>query len=199
MNRCLFKVGRTAGLLIICVSLMAGCAQNLRTKVTVFSHSAPLSGSVQVVAGAGVEPNSLEFAHYQAQLGAMLKKTGFTLAQAEPDFLAVMSYSVEEVTQQGEEWESTVWVRPGVNHLGFGRAVVLEGPQRKRQFQREVTFYLQRAGSEQRLYEARALSVGACDVLAVVFDEMAMALLEGYPRANGSIQTVAVAGDLRCR
>jgi len=146
-----------------------------------------------------VDARSLEFAHYKTRLGQLLQQKGFSVGGSAPEYQAVIGYSLAQANND-EDWGGAVLLSPSyVKPSPYANAVVVQSTNSKRRFRRELTLIVRHRHTEERVYEARAVSVGACDVFAVVFDEMAQAILKTYPAANGSIQTLAVPGDLICR
>ena len=68
------------------------------------------------------------------------------------------------------------------------------------QYERYIRLVIAEKANEQKpLYEVRGVSRGRCGVLSVVFDEIFEAMLQDFPAASGSVKTIGVKGESKCR
>ena len=184
---------------------LSGCAPVVVSNVSAFSDLGAQRGTLSIQAGEIVDGSSLEFAHYRGLLAEHLSRHGYAVtepsATAPADVTAVLSYEVSEVNPTGSGRTAAYW-RSDWHFLApatSGLMLVESRGDSRRHYRRRVAVHLTQRVNQKRIYEVRGDSIGACDVMSVVFDEMLAALFADFPRANGSLQRVRVNGDVRCR
>lgn len=188
--------------MFVLVALLAGCAQTVNTKVTAFnSQQAPAKGTVVIVAKDPEVGQSLEFQHYRARAGEALSQHGFTaIAQGsdtQPQYQVTLGFFVQEVNSEDSGFRSGFVLRTSPWRSVGGDVIFMDDNDQRREYKRTLTFAITEVDG-QRLYEATASSIGRCDVMTVVFDEMLEAILQLYPQASGSVRNVKIKGDSRC-
>ncbi len=179
--------------------LLSACATGVRSKVAVFSIPTPeLQGSIKVVSLDPALAETLAFEHYRQSLASHLSILGLEAVTDAAEFEALLGYQVTEVQPESAPVNGSLWWRSGYPRtLGTSVVVVHDGNTR-RQYQREVTVVIRRTSTQERIYEATATSLGSCEALVVVFDEMVAAIVKTFPQPSGSVQTVSVSGDTKC-
>lgn len=182
------------------VALVAGCTSIVRSKVTAFNAlDEPISGSVFITAQAPEVAKSLEFEHYRKAAAAQVGELGLTPTDnsERADYVLSLGFAVGEMRLEDSGLKTAVMVRT-TPWRSFGSDVVLVEDDRGVEYKRSLSVVLTERSAEQPVYEATATSIGSCDVMAVVFDEMFSAIVKSYPQASGSVSNVAVKGDVRC-
>lgn len=205
-------------LLVVSASLLmlASCTSSVRTKVTAFnSISAPISGTAIIEpaqayassASGAVDnsadiQNSLEFKHYSRVTAAALAEHGIRVlegdAEATPDYRIALGFYVEEAHPKRSRFQSGVVYRTSPWRYTGGEILLMNGEDKRREYRRTLTFGITRTADGSRIYETTASSLGSCDVMTVVFNEMLAAILTLYPQADGSVKSVSIKGDSRC-
>ncbi len=185
--------------LLLLVGLLGACATGVRSKVAVFSVPSPeLQGTVKVLSLDPALAETLAFEHYRQSLASHLSPLGLEVVTEAAEFEALLGYQVTEAQPENAPVNGSLWWRSGYpRNLGTSVVVVHDGDTR-RQYQREVTLVIRRASTQERIYEASATSLGSCEALVVVFDEMVAAIVKTFPQPSGSVQTVSVPGDTKC-
>ena len=188
--------------LFVLVAVLAGCTQTVNTKVTAFnSQQSPQEGTVAIVAKDEEVGQSLEFQHYRERAALALAEHGFTAVAQSSDsqaqYQVTLGFLVQEVNSEDSGFRSGFVLRTSPWRSAGGDVIFMDDNDQRREYKRTLTFTIADA-SGQRLYEATASSVGRCDVMTVVFDEMLEAILQLYPQASGTVRNVKVKGDPRC-
>lgn len=188
-------------LLVLSILFLTACASAVKTRVNTFSApSTTLGVGTLVVKPAREElKRSLEFAWYREKVEASLRGLGYSpVADAEgAEFVALLDYGVEEVQADRDAYVTGGW---GFGHSRyFGSSVVVVDEVDRDEFLRFVNLVIEHNRPEgEQVYEVKGASKGQCGVLSVVFDEMLVAMLQGFPSPNATVKTISVRGDTRC-
>lgn len=148
-----------------------------------------------------VDSDSLEFSYYKDKLASRLQSAGYTFTDADDsEYLARLSYGV--IRQEKDEPSSRVVIGGHFGHyLHYPHSPVFlsDFDNPKFEYVRELSFGVERLGdSPAKIIQIKATSIGKCEHLTVVYDEMLEAVFSNLYRANGSVVKVSVKGDARC-
>lgn len=189
-------------LTLLVVWLLSACTQTVNTKVTAFNVlTAPAEGSVTIQASPQELNQTLEFQYYKDIAAKVLAQHNLVMPesnQAESDYLVTLGFSVQEVSPEGSPVNSAVVLRGSPWRTVGSDVVLMNDHDRTREYKRTLVFTLTERTGQRRVYEATATSIGSCDVMTVVFDEMLQAILALYPQQSGSVQKIKIKGDSRC-
>ena len=187
-------------LFLAIIFTLTSCASTIQSRVTVFSITQSLSpGSVAVKAGQPEAEQSLEFQHYSRITEAALQAWGLAPnGEGEPRYVASLSLGVDEVEPDEDPFKTALIVQPVSRWPYSTSAVLVDGTNKRRQYRRVVGLVLSERASAQRLYEATAVSIGSCDSMTVVFEQMLAAIIQSFPQDSGTVRTVSIKGDSRC-
>lgn len=186
----------------------SGCASSVRTQLNTFMAPGTTfgEGTIAVQPADQSQQDSLEFQLYKDKVESRLTALGYALAPPEQaDYIARLGYRVDEIQPNVRQPEVVFTTGFGryYRHGGIG-FMWGDGRDYEDEFLRRVTLTITRTpdqvgGEPRRVYEATALSQGACPVMSVVFDEMLAAVFREFPGDNGAVKTVTVRGDASCR
>ncbi len=189
--------------IIVVLSLtLAACQPVVRTNIETFNDENRnfSAGSIRVVGEDEPENPSLEFRYYKDKLEAKLADAGYQPTDAgDTSYLARLGYSV---SRQEKNRPSSRVVIGG--HIGgfYPRSSILISDRIGNDFEyiREISLTLDEVveGEDVRVVQVKATSVGQCEHLTVVYDEMLEAIFTQLMRPNGSIVNVSVKGDVKC-
>ncbi|MBU2984416.1 hypothetical protein KO528_03570 [Saccharophagus degradans] len=204
-----------AGFAAALIVLLAGCASSVRTKISTFHDSS-------VAVGAGtirVEPlndslkGSLEFGYYKERLEEKLKQAGYSVQTGNTQYVARLDYNVSR-REAEQSPSSQIVVATGVGfHRRYSRTGLYfsDNFEKRFEFERLLVLVIADAGKLAaakanpdavdetiNVLEITARSVGNCESLPIVYEEMLEAIFKDLKRPNGSMQTVKVKGDSRC-
>jgi hypothetical protein len=194
-------------LLALFVILLSGCANTVRTQVSTFMapEAAFGQGTIAVQPADEQLQDSLEFQLYKTKAESYLQQQGYRLAPPEQaQYIARLGYGVEEIKQNFRQPD--IIFTTGFGHYYRRGGVGLtfsDYPRYEPEYLRRLALTITRtpdqpSGEPRRIYETTALSMGACPVMSVVFDEMLAAVFQNFPGENGSVKTVTVKGDASC-
>lgn len=196
--------------LTACVILISACSSSVRTKISTFRDSA-------VPVGAGtikVEPldtalkGSLEFKYYKEGLEAKLQQAGYTVQAGETQYVARLNYNVTR--REAEQTQGTrIMVGTGYAPRYSRTGLYFSDSFEKRfEFERMLVLVIADAAKAANVTEGdngpvnvleiTARSVGNCESLPIVYEEMLSAIFQELSRPNGSMRTVKVKGESRC-
>lgn len=187
--------------MLCCVLLPSlGCVQVVRTQVNAF-HSSDTTLAVGSIAVQALQPekaNTLEFAHYRRLLEPKLEQLGYQLVDSsQAAYVAYLDYAVVE--SELSDSKVDFYASRGFSRFGErSNGVLVERSSRSEYVRKLVLVIARNEDDGQRLYEVTGLSRGQCGIMSVVYDEMLQALLQAFPYANGSVQTISVSGETRC-
>lgn len=193
-------------LLPLCLSLGA-CQSIVRTDIETFraNETALKAGRVLIVPMEKWQSSgdSLEFKFYRDKLAAKLQSLGLTpVNTGDAEYLAKLGYRVSR--QEKDDPHSRVLIG---GHVGYGRfypstSLVLTDLNRERyEYVREVGLALEtfeNNADASKLVQVKATSIGGCQHLTVVYDEMLDAIFKDLWRENGSVVNVKTKGSARC-
>lgn len=195
--------------------LLGACETVIRAKVETFRNSSnalPL-GTVRIEPADASLDASLEFKHYRDKLAERLMQLGYDVVEADnSEYIATLAYAVSR--QEKDRPSSRVVVG---GHFGYyshyprGSIFITDFNAKEFEYVRDVSLSLSESIAPSQteisntnsqvaktIIEMRATSVGHCEHLTVVYDEMLEAIFSNMSRSNGSIDTVKVKGELRC-
>ncbi len=148
-----------------------------------------------------VDSSSLEFIYYKDKLAGRLQSAGYALSDSDDsEYLATLAYGV--IRQEKDEPSTRVVIGGHFGHyLHYPHSPIflsdIDNP--KFEYVRELSFSIERLGdSPTKIMQVKATSVGRCEHLTVVYDEMLDAIFSNLYRANGSVEKVAIKGEARC-
>lgn len=181
---------------------LAGCSQQVYTKVNAFKQESATFGRGEIVVRAAdpQSADSLEFAYYRGRIEAALAKLGY-VPVADPtaaEYETLVSYGVAESDVE-DRGLRTGFIAPGYAHsYGVRSGVMIIDDARNLEYVRRLSLAINRIEPAERIYEVTGYSRGRCGVFSVVFDEMLEALLKEFPAESGSVRTIGVRGESRC-
>lgn len=202
---------------LLLLVMIAGCTSTVSTNISTFKRMPLVSAekrSVFIAPGGTVDGSTLEFQFYRDKLALKLAQEGYRTPSAGPyDYRIELSYDVkrQKVRQPRNRLIST-----GFHTWGFryGGSVYTQLPEPAYEFKRTITLDMIRnavVGGQAKAYskkssekgdkvlEVVATSVGGCEYLNIVFDEMLDAIFKNLDRPSGSLVNVRVSGDNHCR
>ncbi len=204
MNPVTRMLQSTAKLLFLGVGLigLAGCSQQVYTKVNAFKQDSAEFGQGEVIVRAAdaQSAESLEFAYYRGRVEAALANLGYVPVTdpAAADFEALVSYGVAESDAENPGLR-TGFIAPGYSHsYGVRTGVMIIDDSRNLEYVRWLSLAINQIDPAERIYEVTGYSRGRCGVFSVVFDEMLEAILKEFPAESGSVRTIGVRGESRC-
>ncbi len=187
---------------LLLISLSA-CQSIVRTDVSTFrsSEAALPIGTIFITGKDEAESKSLEFTYYRDKLAERLRALGYTPVDvSEAKFKAVLSYGV--LRQEKDEPHSRVVIGGTFGYYPYyphGSILVTDLNDTEFEFVRDVSLSIESLGDEKRkIIEIKASSVGHCEHLTVVYDEILDAIFSDVLRPNGSVQKVRIEGEARC-
>lgn len=193
---------KTIALLLLSVSLLA-CASLVRTDISTFSKdsSSISTGTIRVIAADKDETESLEFDYFKGKLENRLQSAGYTPVDSDDaEFIATLSYGV--IRQEKDKPSSRVVIGGHFGHYPhYPHAPVFLSDFDYEEFEYVRELSLNIEGSQEtstKLLQIKATSIGQCEHLTVVYDEMLEAIFRNLHRANGSVEKVLVRGEARC-
>lgn len=181
---------------------LAGCSQQVYTKVNAFKQDSAEFGRGEVVVRAAdaQSADSLEFAYYRGRIEAALSKLGYVpvAERASAEYETLISWGVAE-SEAEDRGLRTGFISPGYTHsYGVRSGVMVIDDSRNLEYVRKLSLAIGRIDPPERIYEVTGYSRGRCGVFSVVFDEMLEALLTDFPAESGSVRTIGVRGESRC-
>lgn len=207
------RIFRT-GLVLALVICICACSSSVRTKVSTFRDAGVPVGSGTIK----VEPldpglkGSLEFKYYKEGLERKLSQVGYQIANGDTQYIAKLDYSVTR--QEAENTKgSKIVVGTGVGFTPrYSRSGLYfsESFEKRFEFERMLVLVItdtealkaaEQTEAEDKpvnILEVTARSVGNCESLPIVYEEMLSAIFQDLARPNGSMHTVKVKGDSRC-
>jgi len=194
-------------LLFFCL-LITACQSAVRTDIATYRDEqlTLIPGSVRVVPDSEETSETLEFRYFKDKLEIRLGAAGFRAVEAETaDYTARLGYSVSR--QEKDKPNSRVFIGGhvgyygGYGHYPRGSVLIADGGD-EFEYVRELAIAIDRApaadGEAKQLLQVKATSVGRCEHLTVVYDEMLDAVFNNLMRADGSVEKVTINGDTRC-
>ncbi|MFL0802083.1 MAG: hypothetical protein K6L81_00050 [Agarilytica sp.] len=182
---------------------LSGCQSIVRTDVSTFrSNDAALPvGTILITGKNEEESKSLEFNYYRDKLAERLSVLGYTpVDSSDAKFKAVLSYGV--LRQEKDEPHSRVVIGGTFGYYPYyphGSILVTDFNDTEFEFVRDVSLSIESLGEGQsKIIEIKASSVGHCEHLTVVYDEILDAIFSNVLRPNGSVQKVRIEGEARC-
>ncbi|MFL0799991.1 MAG: hypothetical protein K6L80_06065 [Agarilytica sp.] len=198
----MFTASRYFLLALSLISLSA-CQSIVRTDISTFrsSDTALPVGTILITGKDASESKSLEFRYYRNKLAERLAALGYTpVDSADAKFKAVLSYGV--LRQEKDEPQSRVIIGGTFGYYPFyprGSILVSDLNDTEFEFVRDVSLSIESLGDEKsKVIEIKASSIGRCEHLTVVYDEILDAIFSDVLRPNGSVQKVRVEGTARC-
>ncbi len=213
-------------LIVLAALALGACGASVRTQVTAFNtpEAHALAGRTVAVAPAGSATDAaLDVLHYRDAIAARLLTQGLVVVEPfeGPDLLALFEADIDagrdrEVVRSVpifgyDDGFGSFWGPPfRCVGSGAGRRCYSMPPRYGvvgyetrqatiREYTRSLRLRVVDADDTARpLYEGTAVSVGACNSLAAVFDPMADALFEDWPGVDGEVRTVRSRADLDC-
>lgn len=195
---------------VISSVLLSACESIIRAKVETF-RDASLGlpkGTIAVQPGDTSLNDSLEFKHYADLLAERLRDIGYDVVlTGEAEYLATLAYAVSRQEKDSPSSRVVVGGHFGYySHYPRGSIYISDFNSKEFEYVREVSLSISKSNapnekedvSSSKILEMRATSVGHCEHLTVVYDEMLEAIFSNMNRTNGSIDRVKVAGELRC-
>lgn len=212
----------------IFIILLTACQGRVKSQVTSYrdaDFSFPL-GSVEVLPSESLREklgdNDREFDYFRRQLQARFEKAGYQTFEMQedssdtslPKYKVFLNYHVER--REVDKSNPHIYA-----HGVYGRAytrggVVIADPYltKKFEYKRELSLRVEpgstrkandsKTGREKKqphlrsLAMYRATSVGQCEHLNVVFDEMLEAIFSSFQQKDGSIRNVYISGEASC-
>ncbi len=187
---------------LLLISLSA-CQSIVRTDVSTFRSSevALPVGTILITGKDEKESTSLEFKYYRDKLAERLSGLGYTpVDTADAAFKAVLSYGV--LRQEKDEPHSRVVIGGTFGYYPYyphSSILVSDFNDTEFEFVRDVSLSIESLSEKNiKVIEIKASSVGHCEHLTVVYDEILDAIFKDVLRPNGSVQKVRVEGEARC-
>ncbi|WP_300088112.1 DUF4136 domain-containing protein [uncultured Nitrosomonas sp.] len=208
---------------IALVTFISGCTV-VQTRTTAFyTPEFKTSGKIVVLAADNELNNSLEFSHYKRKFEEKLTENGYQIVQSfsEADYIALVAYGIDDgktsivstpiFGQTGggttyssgvvygsggsSSYSSSSYTMPTYGMIGssagsaitFTRAIALDVIDAK-----------STKNNIQKVYEARAKSIGSCSVIAGVFDEILEAMFKEFPGESGKTKMVEISSKGQC-
>ncbi len=196
---------RTLVSTLLCCLAVIGCQSIVRSDVSTFrsEETALGEGSIYVKPGNKEATESLEFRFYRDKLAKRLQRAGYTLAEkGAAQYEATLNYGV--IRQEKDKPDTRVVVGGFWGyypHYPRGSMLITDASGAEFEFVREVNLRIDRIVSgdaREPVLEVKAASIGHCEHLTVVYDEMLEAIFSDLKRPNGSVVKVAVEGEARC-
>ena len=198
-----FILVRRLSILVVMSLLLAACQPAVRTDIATFRDEglSLTPGSIVVVPDSDETAQSLEFRYFKDKLAARFQAAGLSPEESDStDYVARLGYSVSR--QEKDQPNSRVYIG---GHIGYHRyphhgSVLLSDVGDEFEYVRELTIAVERRASEAplQIVQVKAASVGQCEHLTVVYDEMLDAIFSNLLRADGSVEKVTIKGDTRC-
>lgn len=188
--------------IVIASVFLVACQSVVRTNIETFRDEKRdfSAGSIRIVSEDEVENPSLEFRYYRDKLEAKLAQTGYQPTESkDAEFIAKLGYRVSR--QEKDRPNSRVVVG---GHIGgfYPRSSILISDNIGSEFEyiREISLTIDQSQDSKtsRVVQVKATSMGRCEHLTVVYDEMLDAIFSQLIRPNGSVVNVSVKGDLKC-
>lgn len=184
------------------LTCLAGCSQQVFTKVNAFKQESAEFGRGEVIVRAAdpQSADSLEFAYYRGRIEAALAELGYVPVTdpASAEYETVVSFGVAE-SEVEDRGLRTGFISPGYTHsYGVRTGVMVIDDSRSLEYVRKLSLAISQLDPPKRIYEVTGYSRGRCGVFSVVFDEMLEALLKDFPAESGSVRTIGVRGESRC-
>lgn len=187
-------------LLLVTLGLCS-CAASVQTKLTAFGSIDTLpQGSVYIAATNPEFGETLEFDHYRNITASAVDawQLAPVMEESQAKYKLSLGFDVVEVNPKDDGVQTALWLRTSPRMSLSSNVILYDQNDKKRQYQRSVNLVLRSMSDDKRLYEVTATSIGSCDVMTVVFDEMLEAIIKSFPLSSGSVKTVSVKGDSRC-
>jgi len=187
--------------LMACIFAISACSSVVRTDVQTFrdENASFSTGTIRVATESDEAPETLEFRYYKDKLEQRLSSLGYTPTEDEnAQFIAKLGYSVSR--QEKDKPHSRVLIG-GQFGYGYGypysRGSVLlsDGGGAEFEYVRELSLAINQpeaAKKDSNVIQIKAVSVGNCEHLTVVYDEMLDAIFANFMRSDGSIERIAI-------
>ena len=198
------RAARYTALLLLSAALIA-CQSNVKTSVETFrdENRSFEVGRIKVVPGSDALKGSLEFDYFRSKLAERLAGVGFSPVEDDSaEFIAKLDYSVErqEVTDGSRTFVTTSLGY----HRRFGGIIIADDYGNDFEYKRAINIEIAKVAPSSAAVQAKVIaikanSVGSCEHLTVVYDEMLEAVFADFNRGNGSLEHIKVKGDTKCR
>ncbi len=195
----------------LCLAMTA-CQSIVRSDVSTFREEGAVLGEGTIFVSAADAVNaddkatteSLEFRFFKDKLTKRLQRAGYVPAdKGTAQYHATLSYGV--IRQEKDKPDTRVVIG---GHFGYyphyprGSLLITDVSGTEFEYVREVNVLIDRVASGTNdsapVLQVKAISLGRCEHLSVVYDEMLEAIFADLNRPNGSVVKVSVKGEANC-
>lgn len=209
-------------ILLLSITFITACSL-VKISTTTTAFYAPefvSSGSIAIISADEEKSNSLEFAHYKQKIEDKLVLAGYSIATNSDTakYIAIVSYGIDD----GEKSVISTPIFSSPNSLHGGRLAKsryrYSMPHYKQRIvgtsTSSITTYNRALALDiveadelrntndkkevKKVYESRVKSIGECDVVAGVFNELLEAMFTNFPGENGQTITAKIPYTGQC-
>jgi len=178
------------------------------TRTTFYQQQLTTSGNIYLTAAQGLPKNSLELASYKQKITNKLNNTGYNVVtdKAQAEYIATFDYDIDE----GDTYLVTAPViRTHSRLIHRGKFARLHHRDRHKKinqvtsnlvttYNRVLALDINNAQTDKRIYEAQVTSIGECEIMAGVFDQLLDAMFIDFPGVNGQIKKAEIPYQGQC-
>lgn len=178
------------------------------TRTAFYQQDFQTTGNIFVTAADDLPENSLELASYQEKVATKLSAAGYQITKQKNNaqYIATIDYEIDE----GETYIVTAPViRTHSRLLRRGKFARLHHRDRHKkinspssnlvtEYNRILALDITTTNEGKKVYESQVSSIGKCQVMAGVFDQLLTAMFTNFPGENGQIKQADIPYQGEC-
>ncbi|WP_417697238.1 hypothetical protein [Psychromonas sp.] len=196
--------------LLTLIMLISACSTYSvdTTRTTFYQEQFSTTGNIYITSAQGLPTNSLELISYKQKLADKLNNVGYEVVidKAQADYIATFDYGIDE----GDTYFVTVPViRTHSRLVHRGKFARLHHKDRHKKinnatsniittYNRVLALDISSTQADTRIYESQVRSIGECEIMAGVFDQLLEAMFTDFPGENGKIRKADIPYQGQC-
>ena len=196
--------------LLTLIMLISACSTYSvdTTRTTFYQQQLTTSGNIYLTAAQDLPKNSLELANYKQKITNKLNTTGYNVVtdKAQAEYIATFDYAIDK----GDTYLITAPViRTHSRLIHRGKFARLHHRDRHKKinqvtsnlvttYNRVLALDISNTQTDKRIYEAQVTSIGECEIMAGVFDQLLDAMFIDFPGVNGQIKKAEIPYQGQC-
>jgi len=196
--------------LLTLIMLISACSTYSvdTTRTTFYQEQLSTTGNIYVTAAQGLPEKSLELVNYKQKIANKLNDTGYNVVseKAQAEYIATFDYDIDEgdtylVTAPVIRTHSRLMHRgkfARLNHRDRYKKINSATSNLVTTYNRVLALDISNAQTDKRIYEAQVTSIGECEIMAGVFDQLLDAMFIDFPGVNGQIKKAEIPYQGQC-
>ncbi|WP_413691784.1 DUF4136 domain-containing protein [Psychromonas sp. KJ10-2] len=196
--------------LLTLIMLISACSSYSvdTTRTTFYQDQLTTTGSIYIATAEGLPNNSLELASYKQKIANKLNTVGYRVISdiTQADYIATIDYGINE----GNTYIVTIPdTRPRSRLIHRGKFARIQHRDRHKKinsptsnivttYNRVLALDITSAQDNSKVYESQVTSIGECEIMAGVFEQLLEAMFTDFPGENGKIRKASIPYQGEC-